>query len=200
MTAAIWSTPPDKCALDFPAYTLVGVTSLASRLASMLTSYVYPCLVPDTIHAQSSPATDHRQTKMAYPPWRQVIAYFSNPYVPFSHSIPSSRTYVDKILSTLPSSRFHLSTPIKSLRSTPASNKPGQAHTVQLTTASGETLEFDHVILACHTDTTVNILNAGGGMTAEEARILEAFKWNKNEAVLHCDEQVSPFHRHSRSP
>ena len=23
MTAAIWSTPPDKCALDFPAYTLV---------------------------------------------------------------------------------------------------------------------------------------------------------------------------------
>ena len=24
MTAAIWSTPPDKCALDFPARTLVG--------------------------------------------------------------------------------------------------------------------------------------------------------------------------------
>jgi len=23
MTAAIWSTPPDKCALDFPAKTLV---------------------------------------------------------------------------------------------------------------------------------------------------------------------------------
>ena len=23
MTAAIWSTPPDKCALDFPAHTLV---------------------------------------------------------------------------------------------------------------------------------------------------------------------------------
>ncbi|KAI0769999.1 hypothetical protein C8Q74DRAFT_1218472 [Fomes fomentarius] len=103
MTAAIWSTPPDKCALDFPAYTLVGITS----------------------------------------------------------------------------SNFHLSTPIKSLRSIPG-NKPGQAHPVQLTTAS---------------DTTVNILNAGGGMTAEEARILEAFKWNKNEAVLHCDEQLMPKSR-----
>ena len=28
-------------------------------------------------------------------------------------------------------------------------------------------------------------------MTADEARVLEAFKWNKNEAVLHCDETVS---------
>ena len=27
MTAAIWSTPPNKCALDFSAYTLVGLSS-----------------------------------------------------------------------------------------------------------------------------------------------------------------------------
>ncbi len=99
-----------------------------------------------------------------------------------------SRTYVQKILSRLPSSRLHLSTPIQSVKSIPASEK---THTVELQTASGETLTFDHVILACHTDTTLDVLKAGGGMTSEEARILEAFKWNKNEAVLHCDERVS---------
>ena len=102
-----------------------------------------------------------------------------------------SRTYVQKILSKLPPAQLHLSTPIKALESVPVSDKTGQTHTVKLTTAAGETLEFDHVIMACHTDTTVDILNAGGGMSKEEARILEAFKWNRNEAVLHCDERVS---------
>ena len=100
-----------------------------------------------------------------------------------------SRTYVQKIISRLPSSRLHLSTPIKSVKSTRFSE---DAHIVELTTASGETLSFDEVILACHTDTTVDILKTGGGMTVEEARILEAFKWNRNEAVLHCDERVGP--------
>ena len=61
---------------------------------------------------------------------------------------------------------------------------------MELTTASGEKMLFDHVILACHTDTTTEILKAGDGMSPEESRILESFKWNRNEAVLHCDERV----------
>ncbi|RPD62510.1 FAD/NAD(P)-binding domain-containing protein [Lentinus tigrinus ALCF2SS1-7] len=149
MTAAIWSTPPDKCALDFPARTLIQF-----------------------MH------NHHLLQITGKPKWLTLRG--------------GSRTYVQKILSRLPSSRLHLSTPIQSVKSTRFSEN---AHIVELTTASGETMEFDHVILACHTDTTVDILNAGGGMTSEEARILEAFKWNRNEAVLHCDERLMPKSR-----
>ncbi|PIL22640.1 hypothetical protein GSI_15331 [Ganoderma sinense ZZ0214-1] len=113
MTAAIWSTPPDKCSLDFPAKTL-------------------------------------------------------------------------KILSQLAPSQLHLSTPIHALKFLTETKQ------LELTTASGEKLSFDHVIFACHTDTTVDILEAGDGMTSEEAPILRAFKWNKNEAVLHSDVQLMP--------
>lgn len=109
---------------------------------------------------------------------------------------PCSRTYVKKILSKLPASQLHLSTPIRAAKSIPISINgagSGQTHQVELTTASGETQTFDHVILACHTDTTVGILEVGGGTTPEEARILGAFGWNRNEAVLHCDERVRCF-------
>ncbi|KAI0720581.1 FAD/NAD(P)-binding domain-containing protein [Cerioporus squamosus] len=149
MTAAIWSTPPDKCALDFPARTLIQF-----------------------MH------NHHLLQVTGKPKWLTLRG--------------GSRTYVQKILSRLPSSRLHLSTPIESVKSIPAAET---GHAVELRTASGETLAFDHVILACHTDTTVDMLKAGGGMTSEEARILEAFKWNKNEAVLHCDERLMPKSR-----
>ena len=49
--------------------------------------------------------------------------------------------------------------------------------------------------MACHTDTTVDILRAGGSLTADEAQVLDAFKWNQNEAVLHCDERLMPKSR-----
>ena len=99
-------------------------------------------------------------------------------------SLPSSRTYVQKILSRLPSSQLHLSTPIRTLKTIVETQQK------ELITASGEKLTFDHVIFACHSDTTVDILEAGDGLTSEEASILGAFKWNKNEAVLHSDVQV----------
>lgn len=42
-----------------------------------------------------------------------------------------------------------------------------------------------------HSDTTLQMLKAGGGATKEEEEILSAFEWSKNEAVLHWDERVS---------
>ncbi len=59
-----------------------------------------------------------------------------------------------------------------------------------LHTASGQELVFDRVIMACHSDTTLGALRAGGGMTLEEETILGRVKWNKNEAVLHSDIEV----------
>ncbi|KAI0826896.1 FAD/NAD(P)-binding domain-containing protein [Trametes gibbosa] len=152
MTAAIWSTPPDKCALDFPARTLI--------------QFMY---------------NHHLLQITGKPSWLTLRG--------------GSRTYVEKILSKLPASQLHLSTPIRAVKSILASKGSEKSHTVELTTAAGETLTFDHVILACHTDTTIEILEAGGGLSATESRILRAFGWNKNEAVLHCDERLMPVSR-----
>ncbi|KAI0372269.1 FAD/NAD(P)-binding domain-containing protein [Pilatotrama ljubarskyi] len=152
MTAAIWSTPPDKCALDFPARTLI--------------QFMY---------------NHHLLQVTGKPSWLTLRG--------------GSRTYVKRIISGLPASQLHLSTPIKAVKSIPVYNNSQKTHRVELTTASGETLPFDHVILACHSDTIVEILNAGGGMTPEEARILESFKWNRNEAVLHSDKRLMPVSR-----
>ena len=44
----------------------------------------------------------------------------------------------------------------------------------------------------------MGILEAGDGMTSEEAPVLKAFKWNKNEAVLHSDVQVRRIQEYDR--
>ncbi|KAM5534988.1 hypothetical protein V8D89_011361 [Ganoderma adspersum] len=143
MTAAIWSTPPDKCSLDFPAKTLIRF-----------------------MH------NHHLLQVEGRPKWLTLRG--------------GSRTYVQKILSRLAPTQLHLSTPIQALKTLVETQQQ------ELTTASGEKLSFDHVIFACHSDTTVGILEAGDGMTSKEASILGAFKWNKNEAVLHSDVQHMP--------
>ena len=61
---------------------------------------------------------------------------------------------------------------------------------VQLHLADGSIEFYDHVIMACHSDTTLDILRTGN-LTEEEERILGSFKWNRNEAVLHFDTKVT---------
>lgn len=118
-----------------------------------------------------------------------------------------SRTYVNQIISKLPLAQLHLSTPIHSLRNLPTSsptaststvmvgkpeNQPPIAfHQVELTTAGGVKEVFDHVILACHSDTALEILRNGEEITDEEERLLSGITWNRNECVLHCDPSVS---------
>jgi predicted NAD/FAD-binding protein len=104
--------------------------------------------------------------------------------------VPSSQKYVNKILSGLPAAQLHLSTPVVALKTIQAED--GQKQKVVLTTGSGEHVQYDHVILACHSDTALEILRAGR-ITEEEERILSQFDWNHNEAVLHSDEKVRRF-------
>ncbi|KAI0927052.1 hypothetical protein AcV5_007691 [Taiwanofungus camphoratus] len=159
MTAAIWSTPPDKCSLDFPARTLIQF-----------------------MH------NHHLLQLFGKPSWLTLRG--------------GGRTYVDQILSALPAAQLHLSTRIQSLFSRPTSApshavppsaEPSRA--IEITTASGESASFDHVILACHADTALAILRAGGGVTPAEERVLGAFEWSSNSAVLHCDERLMPKRR-----
>ncbi|KAF8799396.1 amine oxidase [Phlegmacium glaucopus] len=149
MTAAIWSMPPDKCFLDFPARTLI--------------QFLY---------------NHHLLQVTGKPSWLTIQG--------------GSHKYVNKILLKLPEEQLHLSTPVVALKTIKVED--GQKQKVVLTTASDEHMEYDHVILACHSDTALEILRAGG-MTDEEERILSQFDWNHNEAVLHSDEKLMPKSR-----
>ncbi|KAJ1301430.1 hypothetical protein OPQ81_008688 [Rhizoctonia solani] len=145
MTAAIWSTPPDTCALDFPARTLIRF-----------------------MH------NHHLLQIVGKPKWLTIPG--------------GSHRYVNRILDKLPRSQLHLSTPVHSISTSPGSSK------VQIELPSS-TEAFDHVILACHSDTSTRILRQGAGLTADEERILGAFLWNKNRAVLHSDVNLMPKRR-----
>ncbi|KDR82518.1 hypothetical protein GALMADRAFT_151612 [Galerina marginata CBS 339.88] len=149
MTAAIWSTPPDKCFLDFPARTLI--------------QFLY---------------NHHLLQITGKPSWLTIQG--------------GSHRYVQAILSKLPEERLHLSTPVRSIRN--LDREDGQNPQVILTSEAGEETTYDHVILACHSDTALDILRAGG-ITDEEERILSQFEWNKNEAILHSDINLMPKSR-----
>jgi predicted NAD/FAD-binding protein len=64
---------------------------------------------------------------------------------------------------------------------------------VQLTTFAGDVEEFDHVVLATHSDVALHILEEGGQTTSEERAVLSAVKWNRNRIVLHRDTKVTHF-------
>jgi predicted NAD/FAD-binding protein len=110
-----------------------------------------------------------------------------------SEAQPYSKVYVESILSSLQKDRLHLSTPVKSLSTLPAATD--SLPSVQLTTTDGQTTTYDHVILACHSDTALAILKAGNGVTKNEQNILNRFRWSRNEAVLHCDVRLMPQSR-----
>ena len=98
-----------------------------------------------------------------------------------------SHKYVNKILAKMPQDRIHLSTPIISVKTLEATD--GKKPEVVLTTDEGKELVFDRIILACHSDTSLDMLRPGN-ITEEEERILSEFEWNRNEVILHADEMV----------
>lgn len=63
---------------------------------------------------------------------------------------------------------------------------------VTVTTESGESHSFDHVILACHADQALRLL---AFPTQTEARLLSAFRYQTNVATLHTDRRVMPKNR-----
>ncbi|KAK4688090.1 uncharacterized protein P7C73_g2028, partial [Tremellales sp. Uapishka_1] len=148
MTAAIWSTPADKAALDFPALTLIRF-----------------------FH------NHHLLQLTGKPKWLTVKG--------------GSKKYVDAVLSKLPRENLHLNTEIVSVSS--------HAEGVTLEEASGVRHVYDHVILATHSDTTLDMLRRGGGVTSEEEKILSPCQWSTNEAVLHWDEKLMPIRRRAYS-
>ncbi|GAA0959360.1 FAD-dependent oxidoreductase [Kribbella koreensis] len=95
-----------------------------------------------------------------------------------------SRTYVDAVVSRLQAVRT--STPVRAvLRHDDA---------VEVVTDRSE--EFDHVVVATHADTALDLL---GDATPEEKALLGAFDYSVNPTWLHTDTAVLPHATNARS-
>ena len=94
-----------------------------------------------------------------------------------------SRTYVDKLAQSL-AGRIRLGCEIASIRRTP------DAVTIEERTGPAE--RFDHVVIASHADQALKLL---ADTTSEERRLLGAFRYSRNDIVLHTDASLMPKRR-----
>ena len=91
-----------------------------------------------------------------------------------------SRTYVDKIIKGL-GDRLKLNTPVQSVRRS--------ENGVVLKLPDGSTQNFDQVILACHADQSLKLLDHA---EQEEIDLLEKFPYEANQVTLHSDDRLLP--------
>ncbi|MCA9099564.1 MAG: FAD-dependent oxidoreductase [Planctomycetales bacterium] len=94
-----------------------------------------------------------------------------------------ARRYVDALLQPI-SHRLRLSTTVARVTRTSGS--------VHVQTQDGTVESFEHVVFATHADQTLRLL---GDADARERRILGAFDYQQNHAVLHTDSSVLPRRR-----
>lgn len=140
MTACVWSTGADKCALEFPAVTLVRF---------MWNHHLLSTIAPR-------------------PDWL---------------TIPNgSKQYIGAVLKQFPDAKIHLSSPVAGVIGAAEHGK------AKIVLQDGTTEEFDDVLLACHGDQAMQLLEAS---TAEEREILGAFETTPNIVYLHSDLSVS---------
>ncbi len=98
-----------------------------------------------------------------------------------------SRTYVDKIVEGL-GERLRLSTPVRSV------HRSDDGASIAL--PDGGKQNFDQVILACHADQSLKLLN---GAEREEIELLENFPYVKNGVCLHSDDRLLPRRSSARA-
>lgn len=94
-----------------------------------------------------------------------------------------SRSYVARITAALRDAA-RLSTRVVAIHSDGAG--------VLVTDASGATRRFDHAIVAAHADETLAML---AEPTVDERRVLGAFRYQRNRAILHRDTALMPRRR-----
>lgn len=94
-----------------------------------------------------------------------------------------SREYVKRITKPY-ADKIRLSTPVRSVRRA--------ENFVELIDAEGVYYAFDDVVIATHADQALRML---ADPSVEERRILGAFQYSRNEAVLHHDASLMPKRR-----
>lgn len=95
-----------------------------------------------------------------------------------------SRAYVEKLADAIGASNIRLATPVASVQR--------HAGGVTIVDGAGGVETFDHVVMATHADQTLRMLSDAD---AHERRVLGAFKYAPNRAILHSDEALMPKRR-----
>ncbi|MEM7119624.1 MAG: FAD-dependent oxidoreductase [Pseudomonadota bacterium] len=108
------------------------------------------------------------------PQWRSVLG--------------GSRNYVDALAAPF-RDNVHLATPVTALRRTPAG--------VFVRDNTGHEQRFDEVVVAAHANQALAML--GDGASDAERRILGAFRYQENDAVMHSDTALMPRRRRAWS-
>lgn len=111
--------------------------------------------------------TNHGMLNVVDQPTWRVIKGGSRQYV-----APLSEPFRDRI---------RLSTPVERVQRL--------VDRVTVTPCGGEPEEFDHVILACHSDQALAML---ADPSAAERELLEALPYQRNDTVLHTDSRLLP--------
>lgn len=96
-----------------------------------------------------------------------------------------ARTYVGKLLASLPdATKLRIGEPALGV----ARVASGGATKVAVRSTRGTAL-YDHVVLACHSDESLALLE---GAARDESALLSAVRYQNNRAVLHTDADVLP--------
>jgi uncharacterized protein len=103
------------------------------------------------------------------PPWRTVLG--------------GSRAYVRRLTGSY-ADRIRLAAGVAAV------HRSGNA--VNIRDRNGEVATFDHVVIATHADQALSLLD---DPTAPERRLLGAFRYSRNTAVLHSDPMLMPKRR-----
>jgi len=100
-----------------------------------------------------------------------------------------SQTYVRALLNHLPSQQHHTSTAVESIHR----HSSGVRLSLRDTrTEELRTFEADHVVLACHSDQALGMLEQP---TTDETHVLGAIPYQDNSVILHTDASVLPTRR-----
>ena len=94
-----------------------------------------------------------------------------------------SRSYVEKIQSSLSAAQIYLKTPVLGITR--------DADGVTITSRRGNE-RFEEIILACHSDQALAMLK---DPSSQEQDILSAIPYKMNDVVLHTDHSILPVHQ-----
>lgn len=105
-----------------------------------------------------------------------------------------SKAYVDAVVKALPEGTVKVNSPVVSVKTD--SSKAAQSVTVtytDTTTGKDAGLTFDDVIMACHSDQSLELLGDSVGDKTQNA--LRSVRYQPNDVYLHTDKSLMPKNR-----